>query len=66
MKSSSPPALTFECPANTCSVKVEPDRNMPQMKIGRAGRTRRGVGTALRREGRNQLVDQRLLPSPVV
>ena len=37
MKSSSPPALTFECPANTCSVKVEPDRNMPQMKIGRAG-----------------------------
>ena len=36
-RSISPPAVTREWPASTCSVKVEPERNMPQMKIGRTG-----------------------------
>ena len=30
----SPPAVIPEWPASTCSVNVEPDRNIPQMKIG--------------------------------
>ncbi len=33
-KSISPPAVTREWPASTCSVNVEPERNIPQMKIG--------------------------------
>ena len=65
-KSSSPPATTRGCAASTCSVNVEPERNIPQMKIGRHAGAASGNRRPRMRERLDQRIDEALLLPAVV